>query len=205
VLQGRLGGDHGPLAQALDLELVRDLEEGLKGVLGDVHLAEVDEVHEGGEVGGPHVRQEQHGVLCGVDGPEDVAEVAAAGAEDDPVGLDGAALAGQGHVREVLVLPQRPERLRILLLVVVPPEAEVLILHRLRPHGVVGVLCQGEAVLPLCTVALEERRARGPLVALVALGGPGGPVGALVALWSQAESHGALRPLHPSHPGDPYL
>ena len=34
----RLWLEHGPLAQALDLQLVRHLQEGLQGVLGDVHL-----------------------------------------------------------------------------------------------------------------------------------------------------------------------
>ena len=47
----------------LDLELLCDLEEGLEAVLGDVDLPEVDEVHQAGQVAGPHVRQQQDGVL----------------------------------------------------------------------------------------------------------------------------------------------
>ena len=47
----------GSLTQTLDLELLSDLEEGLEAVLGDVDLAEVDEVHQRGQVIGPHIRE----------------------------------------------------------------------------------------------------------------------------------------------------
>ena len=44
-------------------------------------------------------------MLGGVDGAENVLEIARAGAEDDAVGLHGVALAGQRHVSKVFVLP----------------------------------------------------------------------------------------------------
>ena len=69
------------------------------------HLAKIDEIHEGGEVGGPHVREEEDGVLGRVDGAQDVLEVAGARAQDDAVRLHRVTLAGQSHVSEVLVLP----------------------------------------------------------------------------------------------------
>jgi len=69
------------------------------------HLAKIDEIHEGGEVAGPHVREEEDGVLRRVDGAQDVLEVAGARAQDDAVRLHRVAIAGQRHVRKVLVLP----------------------------------------------------------------------------------------------------
>lgn len=50
------------------------------------------------------------------------------------------ALASKSHISKMLVLPQSPESFRIFLLVVVPTQAKVFVLHRLRPHGVVGLL-----------------------------------------------------------------
>ena len=87
-----------PLAQALDLQLLGDLEEGLKTVLGDVDLAEVDEVHQGREIVGADVGEEKYGMLGGVDGTEELGEVAATGTEDDAVGLDCCPLACQRNV-----------------------------------------------------------------------------------------------------------
>ena len=81
------------LAQTLDLELLRNLEEGLEAVLGDVNLAEVDEVHQRGQVIGPHVREEEDGMLCGMNGAQQLGEVTRARAQDDAVRLDSRALA----------------------------------------------------------------------------------------------------------------
>ena len=86
------------LAQTLDLELLCNLEKGLEAVLGDVDLAEVDEVHQRGQVIGPHVREEEDWVLGGVDGAQQLGEVTRARAQDDAVSLDRCALARQGHV-----------------------------------------------------------------------------------------------------------
>ena len=60
---------------------------------------------------------------------EYVLEVAAAGGEDDPVGLDGAALAGQRHVHEVLVQLQVAEGHHDVRLVVVPFQTELIRSH----------------------------------------------------------------------------
>ena len=81
------------LAQTLDLELLRNLEEGLEAVLGDVDLAEVDEVHQRGQVIGPHVREEEDGMLCGMNGAQQLGEVTRARTQDDAVRLDSRALA----------------------------------------------------------------------------------------------------------------
>ena len=86
------------LAQTLDLELLCNLEKGLEAVLGDVDLAEVDEVHQRGQVIGPHVREEEDWVLGGVDGAQQLGEVTRASAQNDAVRLDRCALARQGHV-----------------------------------------------------------------------------------------------------------
>ena len=89
-MDGRgLGNEPAPLAQPLDLQLVGNLEEGLERVLGDVDLPKVDEVHEGSEVDRPDVLKQEDRVLHGVDGPEDVAKVGGAGAQNDPMGLGG--------------------------------------------------------------------------------------------------------------------
>ena len=77
-------------------------------------------------------------MLRGVDRPQYVTEVSAAGAEDDPVRLDSVALTGQSDVSKVIIFPQSSEGLRVLLLVVIPTEAEVLVLHHLGPHHMAG-------------------------------------------------------------------
>ena len=63
-------------------------------------------------------------------------EVAAAGGEDDPVGLDGATLAGQGHVHEVLVQFQVAQGHHDVRLVVVPFQTELI-----RSHPKRGTVC----------------------------------------------------------------
>ena len=60
---------------------------------------------------------------------EYVLEVAAAGGEDDPVGLDGAPLAGQRHVHEVFVQLQVAEGHHDVRLVVVPFQTELIRSH----------------------------------------------------------------------------
>ena len=54
--------------------------------------------------------------------------------------FDSMTLAGKGNVCEVLILAQSAKCFCIFLLVIVPAKAEIFILHRLRPHGVVSVL-----------------------------------------------------------------
>ena len=86
------------------------------------------------------------GHLRGVDGPQQLGEVSAARAQDDPVRLHRRALARQGHVWgkyfyiftkiichnytlptcEVIILPKGAEGLSILLLIVIPPEEGIL-------------------------------------------------------------------------------
>ena len=56
------------------------------------------------------------------------------------MGFDSMTLTGKGYVRKVLILTQSAEGFCIFLLIVVPAKAEIFILHRLRPHGVVGLL-----------------------------------------------------------------
>ena len=81
------------------------------------------------------------GHLRGVDGPQQLGEVSAARAQDDPVRLHRRALARQGHVWgkyfyiyfsqfsslalltcEVIILPECAEGLSVLLLIVIPSE-----------------------------------------------------------------------------------
>ena len=71
-------------------------------------LSEVDEVHEGVEVGRLDVLQHEHRVLPRPHRLEDGVEVVAARAQDHPVGLHGVPLGRQGHVREVLVVAEHP-------------------------------------------------------------------------------------------------
>ena len=86
------------------------------------------------------------GHLRGVDGPQQLGEVSAACAQDDPVCLHRRALARQGHVWgkyfyiftkiifhnlalltcEVIILPECAEGLSVLLLIVIPPEEGIL-------------------------------------------------------------------------------
>ena len=78
--------------------------------------------------------------LSWVNCPKNVAKISGTRAQDDTMRFDGMTLACKGHVGKVLVLAQSAEGFCIFLLVVVPAKAEVFILHRLRPHGVVSVL-----------------------------------------------------------------
>ena len=66
------------------------------------NLSKVNEVHEGCEVCGSDIAEEEDGVLGGVDGAEDVPEISAAGAENDPVGLHRVALHRQRDIGKVL-------------------------------------------------------------------------------------------------------
>ena len=83
------------------------------------------------------------GHLRGVDGPQQLGEVSAARAQDDPMRLHRRALARQGHVWgkyfyiftketfalptcEVIILPECAEGLSVLLLIVIPPEERIL-------------------------------------------------------------------------------
>ena len=109
--------------------------------------------------------------LSWVNCPKNVAKISGTRAQDDTMRFDGMTLACKGHVSKVLVLAQSAEGFCIFLLVVVPAKAEVFILHRLRPHGVVSVLfgdefeficffkrsslylCQNEALFSLCESA----------------------------------------------------
>jgi len=74
-----------------------------------------------------HVAQDDDRVLAGI-GLEQPAEVGAAGAQDDLVGGEGALVAGQRHVHEVLLVPQVPEGAEDRALEVVPLEGVVLLL-----------------------------------------------------------------------------
>ena len=77
-------------------------------------------------------------------------EVAAAGGEDDPVGLDGAPLAGERHVHEVLVQLQVAEGHHDVRLVVVPFQAKLV---RSHPKGTQSV----RARVGVCDFCLVDR------------------------------------------------
>ena len=68
-------------------------------------------------------------------------EVAAAGREDDPVGLDGAALAGQRHVHKVFVQLQVAEGHHDVGLVVVPFQTKLVRSHPRGTQCVRACLC----------------------------------------------------------------
>ena len=79
-------------------------------------------------------------------------EVAAAGGEDDPVGLDGAPLAGERHVHEVLVQLQVAEGHHDVRLVVVPFQAKLV---RSHPKGTQSVRARvGVCVIFVWWIAL---------------------------------------------------
>ena len=82
--------------------------------------------------------------LSWVNCPKNVAKISGTSAQDDTMRFDGMTLTCKGHVGKVLVLAQSAERFCIFLLIVIPAKAEVFILHRLRPHGVVSVLFDHE-------------------------------------------------------------
>ena len=103
------------------------------------YLSEIDKVHEGCEVNWADVLEEQDWVLPRVHRLQDGVKVSGAGREDDSVGFDLVAFGGQGDVGETLVVPQAPERLRVLLLVLVPPKTKVLV--RVHPHHLLWNSC----------------------------------------------------------------
>ena len=78
--------------------------------------------------------------LSWVNCPKNVAKISRTRTQDDSMGFDSMTLTGKGHVRKVLILTQSTKGFCIFLLIVVPAKAEIFILHRLRPHGVVSVL-----------------------------------------------------------------
>ena len=78
--------------------------------------------------------------LSWVNCPKNVAKISRTRTQDDSMGFDSMTLTGKGHVRKVLILTQSAEGFCIFLLIVIPAKAEIFILHRLRPHGVVSVL-----------------------------------------------------------------
>ena len=83
--------------------------------------------------------------LSWVNCPKNVAKISGTRTQDDTMRFDGMTLTCKGHVGKVLVLAQSAERFCIFLLIVIPAKAEVFILHRLRPHGVVSVLLDYES------------------------------------------------------------
>ena len=90
-------------------------------------------------------------------------EVAAAGGEDDPVGLDGAALAGQRHVHKVLVQLQVAEGHHDVRLVVVPFQTELIRSHPKRARCVQARLCVCLMTAVDPRVPLSELRVVGDL------------------------------------------
>ena len=109
------------LGKTLNLELLRDAEEGAEVVLGDVNLAPVHEVQQRDQVPVPHPLQEEERVMVPGVPEEDVPEEGGAGREHDLVGLHLTAILGdEAHVEQLLLLPEIIEGCAEVLLVVIP-------------------------------------------------------------------------------------
>lgn len=120
--------------QALDFERLGRLEQRADLLLGDAHLAAVDELEDRLELGEPDVFEDDDGVLLGGPGSrahglvdEQRLEVAGARGQNDPVALDGRAAARQRHVGERLGLQQLVERAQQVAPVLVPAETVQLL------------------------------------------------------------------------------
>ena len=75
-----------------------------------------------------------------------------AGAQYDPVSLDSSSLTRQGDISEVIIFSQSSECFCVFLLVIIPAETEVLVLHdsgsghwahhmRLQSDSLLSTLC----------------------------------------------------------------
>ena len=117
-------GAAGVLGEPLHPEILGHGQEVVEVVLGDVDLALVHEGEDRLEVGVADALHVEEGVLVGVP-PEHGAEEGAAGGEDDLVRLDLLLLARQGHVEQVLVVPQLPKGGADVGLEVIPLQAEL--------------------------------------------------------------------------------
>ena len=113
------------MGEALHLEFLGDGKEGVEVVLGHAHLPAVHEAQHRLDVPQGHTLQVEEGVGVGVPS-EDAPEEGGAGREDDFMGLHLAVATGQGHIKEVLVVPQLPKGCGYVCLKVIPGEAEVL-------------------------------------------------------------------------------
>ena len=91
--------------QAAHLQLVRGEHEGVEGVLVEEHLAQVHELQHAPQLRRPDVGEEDHRVAVVLVPAEQLAEEAAGGGQDEPVGPDLLSiLADQGHVLGAVIL-----------------------------------------------------------------------------------------------------
>ena len=116
----------GKINQSLKFEPLSNSQEPVKIVLVDLNLPMVDVVQDKLELSGadPVKTEERVGVPVL---PQDVAEVLAAGREDDPVSRHLLQVsADQGHVVEILLLSQRGKCFGNIGLEIIPLQTELL-------------------------------------------------------------------------------
>ena len=81
-------------------------EEALQVLLEDVHLALVDVVDQGHELGGLQPSHEDQLLLVVLVPLEQSLKEGTGGGEDQLMGLHFTILTGQGHIRKIIVAPQ---------------------------------------------------------------------------------------------------
>lgn len=120
--------------QTFDLEGLGYLEQRLYLLLGDAHLALVHVLEDGLDLGVADVL-EHDDRMSALQLREQTLEIRGAGGQHHFVALDeGAAFAGQRHVREVLIAELLAQHRQQVGLMVVPPQTELLLHSRFAYH-----------------------------------------------------------------------
>jgi len=117
----------GCLCQSFHLESLGSLEELGELVLSHIHLSGIHELQDGSQVLERNILQNDDGVFCWILFQKCL-EVGAAGRQNHLVGLGALPVAGDGHIRERLLVPEVLEAGHHVGLEVVPSQAKLLLI-----------------------------------------------------------------------------